>query len=182
MPTAITPIQTKYRHHLFRSRLEARWAVFFESVGAPYEYENEGFELASGTWYLPDFYLREIGTYVEIKPAKSSDPSEEWPDHEGLASDVFPAFVVLVGEPWLEVERVCGRYGPYENETWGYGGFVPGDCYYRFCECPECGMVGIQFDGRAGRLCCGHGTSDKGYNVSTPKLLYAYKRAMTFRF
>lgn len=29
----ITPIQTRYAGCLFRSRLEARWAVFFDHLG-----------------------------------------------------------------------------------------------------------------------------------------------------
>ncbi len=47
-------IETEYDGHRFRSRLEARWAVFFNAVGLTYEYEIEGFEM-DGTRYLPDF-------------------------------------------------------------------------------------------------------------------------------
>lgn len=62
-------IDTSYNGYLFRSRLEARWAVFFDGVGVRYEYEPEGFELQSGEWYLPDFYLPDLCAYIEIKPA-----------------------------------------------------------------------------------------------------------------
>jgi hypothetical protein len=31
----------------FRSRLEARWAVFFDVAGIPWQYEPEGFDLSS---------------------------------------------------------------------------------------------------------------------------------------
>lgn len=51
----IKPIETEYNGYKFRSRLEARWAVFFDAIEIPYEYEPEGYELKSG-WYLPDFY------------------------------------------------------------------------------------------------------------------------------
>lgn len=70
----IKPIETRYKGHRFRSRLEARWAVFFDSLGIKWEYEPEGFELPDGTLYLPDFYLpSEIGNdwYVEIKPERN---------------------------------------------------------------------------------------------------------------
>jgi len=30
-------IRTKYKEHLFRSRLEARWAVFFDALGIRWE-------------------------------------------------------------------------------------------------------------------------------------------------
>jgi len=62
----IKPIETVYNGYRFRSRLEARWAVFFDAMGIKYEYEPEGFEV-DGEKYLPDFYLPEIETYVEIK-------------------------------------------------------------------------------------------------------------------
>lgn len=64
----IKPIETVYNGYRFRSRLEARWAVFFDTLGIKYEYEPEGFELDGGYKYLPDFYLPEMETYVEVKP------------------------------------------------------------------------------------------------------------------
>ena len=69
-------IQTIYKRRHFRSLLETRWAVFFNTLEVPWEYESEGLDL-DGKWYLPDFYLRDIDTYVEIKPG---DP-EVWPEH-----------------------------------------------------------------------------------------------------
>ena len=62
----IKAIETRYKGHRFRSRLEARWAVFFDSLSMPYEYEKEGFVLPSGN-YLPDFYLPDDRLWVEIK-------------------------------------------------------------------------------------------------------------------
>jgi hypothetical protein len=61
------PIETSYHGYVFRSRLEARWAVFFEKLGLKFEYEREGFELG-GPRYLPDFYLPDIGFWAEVKP------------------------------------------------------------------------------------------------------------------
>ena len=62
-------IPTKYRHTTFRSRLEARWAVFFDELGIEWVYEQEGFDLGNTVWYLPDFYLPKFnrGTHVEVK-------------------------------------------------------------------------------------------------------------------
>ena len=53
----IRAIETYYDGCRFRSRLEARWAVFFNAAGIEYQYEPEGFVLSDGSWYLPDFYL-----------------------------------------------------------------------------------------------------------------------------
>ena len=51
----IKAIGTVYKGYRFRSRLEARWAVFFDKLGIVYEYEPEGFYLSDGRKYLPDF-------------------------------------------------------------------------------------------------------------------------------
>ena len=66
-------IETCYNGYRFRSRLEARWAVFFDMAGILYQYEPEGFELKDGTYYLPDFYLPWFNAYVEIKPKGIAD-------------------------------------------------------------------------------------------------------------
>lgn len=63
----IKAIETHYNGYRFRSRLEARWAVFFDAAGIPYEYEPEGYVLSDGTCYLPDFYLPSLHMYLEIK-------------------------------------------------------------------------------------------------------------------
>jgi hypothetical protein len=42
------PIETRYKGYRFRSRLEARWAVFFDAVGEGWEYEKEGYETEAG--------------------------------------------------------------------------------------------------------------------------------------
>ena len=61
-------IPTKYKGYTFRSRLEARWAVYFDLIGITWDYEPEGYVLRNGVWYLPDFYLHQLDTFVEIKP------------------------------------------------------------------------------------------------------------------
>ena len=63
----IKAIETVYNGYRFRSRLEARWAIFMDRAGIPYFYEPEGFILPDGTRYLPDFYLPDSKTFVECK-------------------------------------------------------------------------------------------------------------------
>lgn len=65
-------IETEYKGFRFRSRQEARWAVFFDFLDVPWEYEIEGYELSSGR-YLPDFWLPELDCFFEVK---GSQPSE----------------------------------------------------------------------------------------------------------
>ena len=62
-------IDTFYKDHFFRSRLEARWAVYFDSLKQKWEYEPEGFILENGVKYLPDFFIPELDAYVEVKPS-----------------------------------------------------------------------------------------------------------------
>lgn len=62
----IQAIETRYDGYRFRSRLEARWAVFFNSLHVPYCYEPEGFNLR-GEWYLCDFWLPSQKAWVEVK-------------------------------------------------------------------------------------------------------------------
>lgn len=63
----IKAIQTEYNGYKFRSRLEARWAVFFDALNIKYEYEPEGYTLPDGTKYLPDFYLPKSDVHIEVK-------------------------------------------------------------------------------------------------------------------
>jgi hypothetical protein len=54
--TQIKAIPTEYAGCRFRSRLEARWAVFFDTLGIKWQYEHEGYQTSAG-WYLPDFSI-----------------------------------------------------------------------------------------------------------------------------
>ena len=73
----IKAIETVYNGYRFRSRLEARWAVFFDALGIEYEYEPEGYEYNNLSGdnpdtdtfrWLPDFRLpKENGLLVEVK-------------------------------------------------------------------------------------------------------------------
>lgn len=68
---------TRYHGTLFRSRLEAHWAVYFDLLGWEWEYEPQAFHfpyLSIG--YCPDFWLRTgPKCWVEVKP-KSPNLSE----------------------------------------------------------------------------------------------------------
>jgi hypothetical protein len=55
--TPIQAIETRYAGCRFRSRLEARWAVFFDHLDIRWEYEAEGFDTSAGK-YLPDFRIK----------------------------------------------------------------------------------------------------------------------------
>ena len=100
-------IDTHYNGYKFRSRLEARWAVFFDSLGIKYEYETEGFDLDDAGWYLPDFWLLHPvpsladdgwGTWAEIKPRQIS--KTEFAKVEVLARGSGHNALIFQGRPW----------------------------------------------------------------------------------
>jgi hypothetical protein len=92
MSERIGAIETEYAGIKFRSRLEARWAVFFDSCGMDWKYELEGFE-ANGHRYLPDFYLPGPKTWCEVK----GDPEGIFKDSEKIAA-VLSSGVIPGGE------------------------------------------------------------------------------------
>lgn len=66
----MTPVQTSYAGCRFRSRLEARWAVFFDHLGIEWQYEPERYMVGPAParrTYLPDFYLPDKAVWVEVK-------------------------------------------------------------------------------------------------------------------
>lgn len=96
----LKPIQTKYNGYHFRSRLEARWAVFFDALQIPYEYEPEGFETECGR-YLPDFRISNcLGYYVEIKP-DVVEVDDRW-----LSFAQHKVLMLLCGQPFTNTHTI----------------------------------------------------------------------------
>ncbi len=94
----IKAIETWYDGYRFRSRLEARWAVFFDAMDFEYRYELQGYKL-DDMCYLPDFYLPGLKTYVEVKPYPSSEMEIEKAERLsiGMKSDV----IIVEGDPYF---------------------------------------------------------------------------------
>lgn len=68
----IKALPTEYRGITYRSRTEARWALFLDELRVPYAYEVESFDLG-GDWYLPDFWLPTPGVWIEVKGVAPTD-------------------------------------------------------------------------------------------------------------
>ena len=106
----IKAIETTYKGYRFRSRLEARWAVFFDTMGIPWKYENEGYQKEIDTdlgtkiiRYLPDFFLPSRwgkgGMFVEVKGNKDG-LKVDW-EHNALMHDydnILPDFHDSIGK------------------------------------------------------------------------------------
>lgn len=111
MEYTIRSIETWYRGHLFRSRLEATWAAFFDLCGWDWEYEP--FELEG---WLPDFRLmfKKQSLLIEIKPVS------EFPEDVGtrvvdsVKKHGFEAATIFGIPP------VIGRYGRKNYLGWSW--------------------------------------------------------------
>jgi len=184
--------KTKYGGVLFRSVLEARWAVFFDSMGIEYTFEPHCFEVETGgreVIYKPDFLLPTLGLYVEIKPSKPYDientKAAAWSKHIGDTMILFN-----LNPPTKDLENgwkfTCDdlERPPMRSTN------------YNWCECPKCGHVDIAELGEI--TSCGCYTIDdfnKMYEIEeekdivispnfekTRRLLTAYKRAKNHVF
>lgn len=126
---ALRPIETVYAGHLFRSRTEARWAVFFTKLGIRFQYEAEGYDLGDGIWYLPDFYIPEWEAFIEVKGA---DPThEERVKAERLALLSKHKVIVVVGAPADQ----CGFMHDQSGERFDFWGDEVGIARGRKCDC-----------------------------------------------
>ena len=92
-------IETQYKGYRFRSRTEARWAVFFEALDVDWVYEPEGFVLEDGTHYLPDFYLPQHRVWLEIKGSHHEEPPGGDATHGEFATQKGEPLVVASGLP-----------------------------------------------------------------------------------
>ena len=109
-------IPTMYKGIKFRSRLEARWAVFFDTLGIEWEYEPQGYEIGCSYTPMPgdmiytfsdgstgDTWHKKLKeseglTVVSEKPA-TGDESLEW---------YLPDFWLPELKIWVEVKGVFG--------------------------------------------------------------------------
>lgn len=118
----IKAIETEYKGYRFRSRSEARWAVFLDSLSLDWEYEIEGFVLRDGTHYLPDFYVRDWGLWIEIKGAAPTP--RELKIFQGFQSEVGEV-IILYGRAF-QWEHGCVFWDDDTRKTvsWGYCSFA----------------------------------------------------------
>jgi len=108
-------IETEYNGYRFRSRTEARWAVFFDVLGLKYEYEKEGYDLGAAGHYLPDFWLPDLGLWVEIK---GGDPSvAELRKAKALCEATKDTVAIFAGPPWYSIARALFEYNGAEDEA-----------------------------------------------------------------
>jgi hypothetical protein len=196
----IAAIPTTYRGITYRSRLEARWAVFFSTLNLAYEYELDRFNLdqlkdderdteQKNILYTPDFLIPKQRLFsrpmwVEVKG--------NFQDIDGLAMLRLTVTTkiegLIIGSIPQLPKNVC-EWGRSDAESWAgsleWSSAYPncGDIGHFFCECPHCGSFGYEFWCRADRLnCCDSGRSHhKNYHMGN-KIPDAISVASSYKF
>jgi len=180
-----TIIETYYKGKWFRSRLEAKWAVFMDELGVVWEYEPEGFKNEDGECYLPDFFLPILNCFLEIKPRKPTDAEREkcWIAVEATKKDLF----ILWGEPqdpWNVDQDISGCYGLFRNDEYGnneYLYIVSNARYWAYCS--ECNTIGLVLFGATEKLhCCDNNHGNSLAPVDTERITVAADKARNYRF
>jgi len=128
----IKAIETRYKGYRFRSRLEARWAVFFDALGMTWEYEPEGFETDAG-WYLPDFRVftpQGNTVWYEVKPQEYVSDLKMNAFEKALRADLEPnqcsnaRVALLSGDPITVLSNpkvtLCPRCGFICEPAYGF--------------------------------------------------------------
>jgi len=192
----IGAIETVFDGYRFRSRLEARWAVFFKAARIRYIYEPECFRLPRGDLYLPDFYLPEVnmrttedkgGIYVEVKPSR---PRSDELDYLFELSWISGKGVLLIeGMPasWESFFDAEGE-GHYEC-SWEPDGMT-WDVGMRFARCYKCLRVRVQHGyyqepyeyGQYCEYCLNQLDEKSPCNAAHASLVHAVKVARSCRF
>ncbi len=147
----IAALQTRYAGCHFRSRLEARWAVFFDALGVRWEYEGQGIQV-NGTPYLPDFYLRDINLFFEVKGDANLCPEDHGVPGFRVGDESYN-IVVAAGDMRSHYLHAAGQ---------GPGGWPEDPCYvkpanddtYEWCRCDWCGLWHLEYLGAYGNERC----------------------------
>ncbi len=164
-------IETTYRGARFRSRLEARWAAFFDLLGWRWEYEPIDLD-----GYIPDFVvLIPDPVLVEVKPGWSCEELQHLAAGR-IDSSGWEGGALIVGASWSTPGcpsafcRTSAPLGPYRNEFQGWADSAWGSC--RRCSSttfatPDCYRIcsraGCDNDSRY-PLRVDHGQFDRPWN------------------
>lgn len=201
----IRAIPTAYNGYKFRSRLEARWAVFLDALDVPYVFEPEGFEIehsggGAPVRYLPDFWLPRQECWLEIK---GQEPGlEERVKAQLLATGTGHPLHMLFGSVQAPTVYRDEAWPAPPDGTWtfypGELGEDPGDgigdidavwtecimypAFRDYARGHPCGTVGLVKRGNAQLLPCSCDSPGIRQGAATPRLLKAYTAARSHRF
>jgi hypothetical protein len=172
-----TPQPTTYKGIQMRSRLEARWAAFFDNIGWQWEYEP-----FQGRNYIPDFVIVGDDPFVvEVKPdTKLAELTQYAPRIKAALSGQWRHDFLIVGStpfPTATTTTVCWDSTCHRpagilaewNDEYDFGDGITkasfDDAAGQWNGCGKCGEVAVIHDHQSYRCRpCGHG--DGGHYVT----------------
>ena len=60
-------VSVEYNGIIFKSKLEAKWACYFDCIGIKWQYEPNLFKFKNNIYYKPDFFLPQVNLWAEVK-------------------------------------------------------------------------------------------------------------------
>lgn len=133
-----------------RSKIEAKWALFFETISVEYFYEPDTIALERGDKivnYLPDYFLPDLGksgSYFEVKLDKNPTVDE--------CQKCFMLAVQTNKDVYLFYEEIGKKHTNGYLYKGGTGAFVP---QMQWTQCPRCSAFGITHMGIVAAMKCG---------------------------
>jgi len=110
----IKSIETEYRGTIYRSKLEARWCVFFDTLGVKYEYEPQhydlGFENPDWNWLDEESLREELSCNWEYD--EDDIRREVWKE-KNKKIFYLPDFWLPEFQHWIEIK---GKYPTVEEQ------------------------------------------------------------------
>ena len=192
----IKAIPTSYGDTVFRSRLEARWAIFYDTLWIRWQYEPAFDVVEAGLRrlaYRPDFHLPDLDYWIEIKPQVPEPHSVALTKAAGWANDNGNLYIFFALQP-----------PPAGTSAWRFGDSEDGVAvlskWHCWTECRVCGAIDITQHGAPPELCLGRcytraaldavdersgddpDATDAYYSNRSSRLLAAYRTAQQARF
>ena len=185
--------EISYDGQVYRSKIEAQWAYFFDQIGVPFQYEPEVTVLPNGRHYCCDFFLPDMdidqdtdvgsrearGVWIEIKNQGTATPLlDECCKAQQLA--------IQSGRPVYIFFGALGANGPRGN-AYRYAAHTGAVSRgHQFGLCPFCRTVGLAADAVLASLPCGcaaaRGVGGQFSVRDAPQLVQARKQATGRRF
>ncbi len=208
----IKPIETVYNGYKFRSRLEARWAVFFDAAGIKYIYEPDGYKIPCtyhGNYvgnpginetdvYLPDFYLPDFDIYAEVKGSdaqlkQASGKLGDAIDYE--STPMSKAGLIILGQiPYRDVfHDGKGDAIPVFHTLYWHKGVASGYCAFAYffkqrephtlLRLDYYAHYGCPIPNQVSTECEWWDLSEEfGYYIDAARTMYPYEKARQARF